>query len=303
MVNRAEKISPIESIRPISSQKQQERSIQDHVSTLNRSKTVTPAHQTSKPILSPPIWETLNNVNRLESVNYDYTLLKKDRINNICEQIKKLQVEEIEKLEEVSTASEEMTYWGHLYDAGNAIASSVSFFFGFAAVSSGGTAVGAALITSGILSLSNIAFKHAEAWDWVADQFSSGDQETHDAIKTYLPIAIGIVAAAMGAYGAYGTWNLPQMQGVSKGLAILETTAGVTQAISAWRNGQAAQKFRTAGAEVSALQTKGELVNLDVDDVMDDIKKLQKDLGLVHEMIGRLIQDASHSIQSIQQPV
>lgn len=305
MLNRSERVTPSRPAAPPPPLRKMAAPTEDRLSTISKSKSVVSPFVPSKPILDPPppVWSMLGEVGRLENAAYTFTLQKEQRIDSIFNQIKRLQLEEGLKLEETYAASEDMTFWGYLYDIGSAIMSSVSFFFGFAAVSSGGTLVGAALLTSGILSLTNIAFKHAQAWDWIADQVSNGDRETREAVKTYLPAAVGIAATAMGLYGAYGAWNFPQLQGTAKGLAILETTAGVAQAIASWNNGQAGHRFRSAGAEVSALQTKTELTTLELDVVIDDIKKFQKELGEVQELIGRLVQDTSHSIQSIQQPV
>lgn len=306
MVNRTERIASTRAIPPVAAPRHRVDHTHSHFSTISKSKSVVPPYVATKPILEPPpppFWAMIGQVSRLENAAYKFTVQKEQRIDSIFDQIKRLQLEEGLKLEEAYAASEDVTYWSFLYEMATALMSSVSFFFGFAAVSSGGTAVGAALIASGVLSLTNIAFKHAQAWDWIADQVSNGDQEVRQAVKTYLPVGVGIVAAALGVYGAYGAWSYPQLQGTSKALAILETIAGVAHATTAWGNGQAAQRFKLTSAEVSALQSKGELTTLELEIVIDDIKKIQKDLGAIQELVGRLVQDTSHSIQSIQQPV
>jgi len=302
MVNAAERIAPSRPIGHFSAPKQRADHTHNHVSTIAKSKSVVIPFVPSKPTIPPPFWAMIGQVSRLEDAAHKFTVQKEQRIDCIFAEIQRLQKEEGIKLEEAYAASEDMTFWGFLYDTAMGIASSVSFFLGFAAVSGGGTVVGAALIASGVLSLTNIAFKHVEAWDWVATQVSN-DKETKQAIKTYLPVAVGIVAAAMGAYGAYGAWNYSELQGMSKALGILETTAGVAQAVTAWNNGKASERFKAVRAEVSALQTKGDLTTLELDVVIEDIKKFQKDLSVIQDLIGRLVQDTSTSIQAIQQPV
>lgn len=302
MLNAAERIAPARPIGHISAPKHRVDHTHSHVSTIAKSKSVIIPFVPSKPTITPPFWAMIGQVSRLEDAAHKFTVQKEQRIDTIFAEIQRLHRDEGIKLEEAYAASEDMTFWGFLYDVAMGITSSVSFFFGFAAIGSGGTLVGAALITSGVLSLTNIAFKHMEAWDWIATQVSN-DKETKQAIKTYLPAAVGITAAAMGAYGAYAAWNYTELQGISKALGILETAAGVAQAVTAWNNGNASERFTSVRAEVSALQTKGELTTLELDIVIEDIKKFQKDLSVIQDLIGRLVQDTSASIQAIQQPV
>lgn len=279
--------------------------VRDDRSTIGKAAGVTLPFQPSKPTLDRPIpvWEMLNQVNRLEVVANRVSLQKESSAQYILDKIQTLHIEEAKKLEEAYAASQDVTFWGMLEDVGSVVMSSVSFFFGFSALTSGGTAVGGALVVSGILSLSNVAFKHAQVWDWIADQLSNGDEETRQTILTYLPAAVGIAAAAMGAFGAYGAWNTPTVQGTEKAFAIIQTAASVASGLTAYVNGKAASHFKWAGAEVSALQSKGELTTLDLENVLEEIKGFQKKLVETQELAGKLIQDADKAVQITQQIV
>jgi hypothetical protein len=301
MLNRTQPAPRSSQVHHIPPAAHKKRSSDDHVSTIEKSKSVASPFTTSKPIL--PHWDMIEQVNRLEKATDVYTQLKQNQIDQSFKRIQDLQREEALKLAEADAASQNVSFWGILEDIGSTIMSAVSFFFGFAALTTGGAAIGGALIVSGILSFSSIAFKHAKGWDWIADQVAGDDKQLRQAIVTYLPVAVGITAAAMGAYGAWGAWHYAPMEGSRKALAILETAAGLAKGISAFGSGKAAAFYKTATAEFSALQTKTELTTLGVEEIIVEIKDLHKQRNADYELAAKLIQDASHAIQLTQQPV
>ncbi|MBS0630171.1 MAG: hypothetical protein JSS30_08140 [Verrucomicrobia bacterium] len=303
MVNRAERVTSSRHIHTPPHHHRRPHAPEDYQSTISKSKTVVSSYTPSKPLLPSPMWDSINQVGRLERVADRFTLQKESQIDMTFDKIQKLHQEEALKLEEAYNISQDVSFWGILEDIGSSLMSSISFFFGFSAVAAGGTAVGAALIVSGVLSLSNIAFKHAQTWDWIADQVAGGDRQMHQAILTYLPPAIGITAAAMGAFGAWGAWHYSYLQGTEKALAILGTTTSLAKGISAYGSGRVNAQSRMTNAEISALQSKAELTILDLEEINDEIKEYQKNLSVMYEYAAKLIQDANKAVQLTQQPV
>lgn len=304
-MGKTERVSHAHQVLPLPRVERKPHVSNDHFSTIAKSKSITALYTPSKPLLDPPmpIWEMLSQVGRLERAADKYTLHKEYQIDQTYNKIQQFQRTEALKLEEAYAASQDVSFWSLLEDIGSCLMSSISFFFGFSALATGGTIVGAALIVSGVLSLSNIAFKHAQAWDWIADQVAGGDKEMRQAIVTYLPVAVGITAAALGAYGAWGAWNTSHLEGTAKGLAILQTTASLAKGITAYGSGRAAAHYKSAGAEFSALQTKTELTTLGLENYIEDIKDFQKKLTNVQELVGRLVQDTNRAVQLTQQTV
>lgn len=299
MLNRAEPIPHSRQVHNSPPVSRKKHPTEDHVSTLEKSKTVASPREPSKPVLLA----TIDNVERLEKATDLYTAQKQTQIDLSFKRIQAFQLEETKKLEEAYKASENVGFWGILEDIGSTIMSAISFFFGFSALATGGAAIGGALIISGILSLSSIAFKHAKGWDWIADQIAGENKPLRQAIVTYLPVAVGITAAAMGAYGAWGAWHYAPMEGSKKALAILQTAASIAKGISAFGSGKAASHYKTANAEFSALQTKTELTTLGIEEIIVEIKDMHKKMSAEYELVAKIIQDSSHAIQVTQQPV
>lgn len=302
MLNRTQPVPRNRQVHHIPPVAHKKRPSEDHISTIERSKTAASFYNTSKPVLTP-LWETIDNVERLEKATDRYTAQKQTQIDQSFKRIQAFQLEEAQKLEEAYEASENVSFWGILEDIGSTIMSAVSFFFGFSALATGGALIGGALIVSGVLSVSTLVFKHAKGWDWIADQVAGDNLQLRKAIVTYLPVAVGITAAAMGAYGAWGAWHYAPMEGSKKALAILESAASLAKGITAFGSGKAAAHYKTANAEFSALQTKTELTTLGVEEIIVEIKDIHKKMSAEYELVTKIVQDSSHAIQVTQQPV
>ena len=279
--------------------------VQNHHSTIAKAAEAAPVFQPSIPQLDRPLplWETFSQVRRYEGTVNTHSIQGEKRIGQTFDHINKINQEQSLKLEEAIAASKDVSFWSILEDVGNSLMSSVSFFYGFTALSTGGTAVGGALIASGVLSLSTIAFKHAQAWDWIADQIAGSDKEMRQAIKTYVPAAVGIIAAGIGVYGAYSSWQYSHLNGISQTQSIIQTTATVVKGITDFGKGRADSHSKWTNAQVSALQSKSDLITIDLDNIVEEVKNVDKKLTEVLELAARLFQDNDRAIQSTQQPV
>ncbi len=264
------------------------------------------SHKPSKPLLDPPsspFWETLNQVNRLDKAANQHGAYKESQIESHLKEMEKLHLEEAAKLEEAYQTAKDVGFWSLLEDVGNTLMSSVSLFYGFSALSSGGTVVGGALIASGVLSISNLVFKYTDAWNWVADQIAHEHEDLKSAIKTYIPCAVGIAAAATGIYGSYYAWNLAYATGSNQAISILKTAGHLAAGLTSFANGRSQSHLTWAHAQLSELQISGELVKLDIDSMVEEIKDFQKKQSETQELAARLIEEASQAIQSTMQPV
>jgi len=250
-----------------------------------------------------PIWKALETVVNFEKIGNRISGLKEMQTEKLLEEIQNFHKEEALKMQEALEEAKEITFWSILEDMGSIFMGGISTIFGFSALSSGNAVVGGLLISSGIVSISNIAFKHARAWDWLADQVAGKDETLHHAITTYIPSAIGIVAAALGLIGTYGAWQYSTLNSTQQTLAILETVTNLATGMAALANGRASSHYHWARAEVSALQSMAEFSNLDLEDCIEQIKDFNKKLLELEETIGKLVQDTDHAIQITQQTV
>lgn len=258
----------------------------------------------SKPVLENPTYKALQfYVTRLEPVVDRYSVLKESEIERDFDRIENLHRDQAVKIEEANKAQKDVTFWGILEDIGSSITSCVSLFFGFSAVSAGAPAIGGALIASGVLSVTNMVFKHTGLWDWTADTLSCGNEPARHAIRTYIPPAVGITSAALGIYGTYAAWSYTALNGIEKGVSLVQSTANVATAITAYGGGMSQYRFKNIAADLETLRSKGDLFRLSLEDCVDDIKEYHERHARIHSTLADIIKETQQTIQIIQQPV
>ncbi len=261
--------------------------------------------KSSKPILDPPmpVWQVLNEINRLEDVANQYGITKERSIDHALEKIQQCYQDESIKLDEELAASENVSFWGLLEDLTSTITSSVSLYFGISALSTGGAAVGGVLIVSGVASLGNLAFKYTKGWDWVADQVAGENKGLRDNIRTYLPAAIGLTCAAIGIYGSYSAWKYAAETGVKQSLSVIQTTGNLAGGLAACASGRAQSHFTWTNAELSSLQTKADISRIDLENLVEETKTFHQKQMEINELANRLVEATNQAIQITQQPV
>ncbi len=259
----------------------------------------------SKPQLErpTPLWNALDQVLRLEGAANRYSLLKEQGINNEISHIQRLHLEESLKMQEALEAAKDVTFWGILEDMTTTVMSGVSFYFGFSALSAGAAAAGGVLITSGVLSLTNLAFKHGEIWGWAADIASCGNEDIRLGIETYVPPSIGVAAAVATMAGVYTAWSMPVETGMKSTLAILQTTTSLSAGMTALASGRARAHYQWTNADLSTLQTKAELSRIDLEKMIEETQDFHQSQTEIVRLVAKLIQEADQAVQVTQQPV
>ncbi|NGX26918.1 MAG: hypothetical protein K940chlam6_00845 [Chlamydiae bacterium] len=303
MVEAAQKIREVPNIQPVLG-KNDSPFLQDGSTSSIAPAGTKELYTSSKPILDNPIQRTIEYfANHLEPIVDRWSRFKETTIESKFKEIEDLHRQEAIKLAEAHEASKEVTFWGILEDIGSSIMSAVSFFFGFSALSAGATAVGGALIISGVLSLGNLAFKHAHVWDWIADQVGGKNEDLKVAIKTYVPAAIGVTAAAMGIYGSYAAWSYAAQTGIKQATSLLQSTTTIATAMSAYGSGMSQYTLKNATADLSFLQSNSEFSTLSLEESVEDLKKFHENQTQLHTNIGKILEETDQAIQVIQQPV
>jgi hypothetical protein len=172
MVEPTQSISPPNSLYSPHASNDKRKRIDDldyESSSIQKMATPIPAYTPSKPVLDPIQNVMHNYINKVEPMANRWSVYREKEIEKEFAHIDQLHHEEAKQLEEATQASQQVSFWGILGDVSSSITSAISFFFGFSAISAGSPAVGGVLIVSGVLSLSNLAFKHGQVWDFVAD--------------------------------------------------------------------------------------------------------------------------------------
>lgn len=264
---------------------------------------LTKTYPSSKPSLDP-IQKTLQfYVDTLEPQVDAWNRAKEKEIEKICNSIQKTHQEEDTELQKASLASKETTFWGILEDIGNSLTSTVSFFFGFSALSTGGaTALGGTLIISGILSLSHLACKHTNIWNYIVDQMTE-DPTVKQAMKTYFPPALGITAAAMGIYGSFAAWNYAAQTGTNQILSLLEGTTNIAVGLMAYKKGTSFSDLQYTTANLITIHSKIDFSTIDMENFITEIKTFHEKQNQTHTILEKIIEETKQAIQIIQQPV
>ena len=273
-------------------------------SSIKRSEKKKESFQPSKPVLDMPILGAIENVVNYEGLADRLASLREKSIEDHFANLQKNHIEEAKLLDEALEVSRDVTFWSILEDMGSMFMGAISTVFGFSLLSSGaGSAAGGALIASGVLAISNITFKHAEVWSWVADQVSHDNQTLRQAIATYIPASLGILAAGLGIYGGVASWAAGAVTGTNKAMAIIQTTAAIAGGFAALGEGLADSALKRINGALSVLQFKAETLRIDLENVADEVKEFYKRQLEMEELAAQLVRETNAAIQTTHQAV
>ncbi|NGX39068.1 MAG: hypothetical protein KR126chlam1_00388 [Chlamydiae bacterium] len=290
----------IDALPPPTSPAIQERS----KSSLTSVKEVSAPFTPSKPKLQEPVFfRVLLNVAYLEQVAENFALYKEKVIERTFAEYNAQNSEAARISEEAQEQSKQVSFWGVLEDLSGAVTGAVSTVFGFSAISAGNPYVGGILIANGVLSISNIAFKHTHVWDWVAEQAAGGNKEYKQLIASTLPAAVGILCTAVGLYGAYNAWSYAQMSQESTLLTFFDTTSNLARGITTMGRGYAESNFLQTSSALSALLSMAELTKIDLENAAEEIKGFHEGQMRVISSCAELLESRDRAIQLTQQPV
>ncbi len=301
MVESIEKIQPIQGVLPIA----QPLLEPTHFDLENSSIGVSAPKEVyvpSKPALSSPIHRTLETfVGKTEPTIDRWSRFKETDMEKKLKEVEDLHIKEAAKMRESYEASKDVSFWGILEDMGHSIMGAVSAFFGYSAISAGAPVVGGALLVSGMLSIGNLAFKHAGIWDWTADHIQ--DKQTRESFRNYVPSAVGITAAALSIYGSYAAWGYTAFTGMKQVAEIMKSTTNVGATLVAFTSGMTRSQLSQIRADLSSLEFNREISTMAFERYTDDLKEFHEKQTELHSKIGRIIEETDQTIQGIQQPV
>ncbi|MBM3207510.1 MAG: hypothetical protein FJZ57_02745 [Chlamydiae bacterium] len=145
------------------------------------------------------------------------------------EKIKKLSLENMEKLKEAAEKAQEGTFWSFLQQVGECILAAISTVLGITLVSTGaGSIIGGAMIASGIITLVNFIMKDTGSWNYISKQLSD-DRKRQEELTRYLPLATSIVSSVLGLASTGAAALFTNMNAVQQGLVIAQAALGLYQ--------------------------------------------------------------------------
>lgn len=169
----------------------------------------------------------------------------------------KLSQEKIEKLQENIEKNQQSSTWSALHKISSQVLSAISIVLGIAIVTTTPALfIGTVLITSGILSLSNLILSEGGFWDFIAEKIAADDKVKREKLRHLIPCVIGFLASglqflSLGALSIWGTLNM-----TSKALLIAQTLSNLSTTMTGIGSEVARAKVAWSEAELKKIQGK-----------------------------------------------
>jgi len=179
----------------------------DATSSLKESTSCIP-YIPSKPTLPTPQaveFTFLSTLNRMYDAGMTILDLNMKVLDYLEEQMKVLNAENVEKMEEAIKLSQENSVWKFLKNIGAYILSALSIVFGSSLSSTGaGSVIGSIMIAVGILGILNLALEDTGCWKWLTTMLAGENEERAKYLATLLPTLLGMGCASLGLIGTSG---------------------------------------------------------------------------------------------------
>lgn len=190
--------------------------------------------------------------------------------------------------------------WGILHKVATSLLSTISALFGTALVTSGASVwIGSAMITSGILSLSNLVFGELGAWDFVSKQLAQDNVEHQKKLAVLLPTTVGILSAGVGLAGAGWGIGTHAVQFFEEMIYLAQGALTIFNSSTAFGKGVADARLVWAQADLSysqAIQAKDQQL---FTFLIQEIKGMLGDFQRLHSKASKAIQKAGQITASV----
>jgi len=145
------------------------------------------------------------------------------------DKLKKMSIENMEKLKEAAEKTQDKSFWSFLQQVGECILSAISTVLGITLVSSGaGYIIGGAMIASGVINFVIFVMKNTGTWQYLSKQMTD-DRKRQQELAQYLPFAASLVGSVLGiaSTGAALIWS--DLNAAQQGLVIAQAALGLYQ--------------------------------------------------------------------------
>ncbi|MCX6989475.1 MAG: hypothetical protein NTX49_00170 [Chlamydiae bacterium] len=178
------------------------------------------------------------------------------------EKLKKLSLENIEKLKEAAQNAQSSEFWSFLQKIGECILAAISTVLGITLVATGaGAVIGGVMIAAGILTLTNFAMRETGTWVSVA-KLLSDDKETQNNIAFYMPLGVGLVAAVLGIGGSVATALYTALNVAGQAITVLQASAGIYHGVTTVGKGVSEGQVLWTEADLTKIATETTLTRV-----------------------------------------
>lgn len=241
-------------------------------------------------LLSPSNFRLTKFVCELERTLQSMIETLSDRLSTIsnesAEQSRAYQKELKENEEKIKSG----LVWSALKKIWSAFFSAITILFGASNVIAGNLFVGAALISSGILSITNLLCSEMGVWDEVAKKLAQEDEARKKQILFSISITLSILSAGLALFG--GVYDLTQSKEFLSNQFLFALLASCSILSGIVDIGQGVTQMRTLDAQAGLLkiQTLLEITNIQSKMCSEVLSNFFASTQQIFERISRIMQ-------------
>jgi hypothetical protein len=245
----------------------------------------------SRPTLLPP-----SNL-RLRKFVCAFEKTGQSMIENLSERLSEISSEGTEQssayqkeLKENGDKVKSGLAWSALKKIWSAFFSAVTALFGVSNIIAGNVFVGAALIASGILSLSNLVCSELGVWDEVAKKLAQEDQARQKQIAFCIPLALSILSAGLALFG--GFYNLTNSKEFLSNQFLFALLASCSILEGVVNIGQGVTQMRTLHSQADLLKMQASLESTNIETKMcaEALGSFFSSMQQIFERLSRVMQ-------------
>ena len=151
--------------------------------------------------------------------------------------------------------------------------------------------VGAALIASGLLAITNFVFEQTDLWDSIAKQLAGNDQELEKNIRSMFPAALSLVSTVLALGGTATAVYLHSMDLTQKLFSYAQSASNLIQGTLVIGTGVQESRAKFIEIDLDALKTLADQTKYTLEFIL---KKLEE----VFEFISKSLEETHFYIKA-----
>ncbi len=245
-----------------------------------------------------PTYRFFEALLKLESTADGMMQFQMKQLEDVQEEFKALAAERLKRGEEALDQQHIADSWSLLHKAWTTIISAVSTVLGISVMATpGGMLVGGAMVSSGVLGISNLAARETGAWNWVAKQLASDNQDAQRRLAEWLPAAVDISTSVIGLLGTSSA-VLEQTLNLSVGTVRAARTAGYFgQGLASVAKGSYESEARMIQADLMELTGKVDVNRHDLERVTQRIERFSEQLAAAQTQASQVVKLAMKKVK------
>jgi len=213
------------------------------------------------------------------------------------EKLKKLSLENIEKLKEAAKNTQSSEFWSFLQKIGECILAAITTVLGITLVATGaGAIIGGVMIAAGLLTIANFAMRESGSWVAVS-KLLSNDKETQKNIAFYIPLGVGLLAAVLGIAGSVATALYTTLNIAGQAVSVLQAAAGIYNGVTTVGKGVSEGQVLWTEADLTKIATETTLTRVKFESNSSLLRQTIKILENIQQSAEQVISLSTQAIK------